>query len=662
MLPQGRRGRQAFAHDNPFNAHRTRHVYVFGVNSSVSKLDISELRQQPDKRRYQCREHIVFGYPVGLTLGRIQKLLSRGLFKHKRKFLPALQRPVDDAGVDQIQDVLVFIERLVGTNVRDPRHSLAITQQGKLFSRLPAITRFVGARTGTGEGGAFLVRKNFGILPYHKFAVGSHTADNGIVTRLQSLLGLLGDDLFFSAIRLFRILCHALPYSYNSFNRGFFSSIYGLLDIFIYYVNIMWSEVTGLDKQKAVIFVCADEAQFGGERDYMKALAADINARGQRKDTAYFFCKQGSGGTNNPEAMPLSNADYAAIPSPDRLPLHDIAGMASVEIVAVGHSTLKAATSLPSLITGGSNTPSVSLGYITHMIKDSADLKYITDRNMTVFSSASREEIAALDAKLAAKVNLVQLAAVPHTNTQASCKVNYDAYMKTVSGQEVAQFVSEKQPFAFAVLNAGFSVDGEHVPYTEKEARKHGAALGHHLPAGTHLILAHGGPRNLLDEQAGQNTVDAFAAAYQSAQAERHAQPKIIRERYAAGLPYDIIKAGYLLSHASNCQAFVSNSEGYGTMDGAALQVDNRKQLLGMFPFQALYADATGQRQANIEKYNQKGVAVLKAEKGKLVIEKYPQQTATPRSSEDAASRIVSALSLAAPVSATVKARPAPQA
>lgn len=418
----------------------------------------------------------------------------------------------------------------------------------------------------------------------------------------------------------------------------------------------------GLDKQKAVIFACADETQFRGERDYMQALAADIKARGVREDTAYFFCKPNSTGAGNIKTLPLSNADYAAIPSPESLPLQNIAGMNSVDIIAVGNSTLNSAISLSDLVTSNASSPSVTTSYITHMINDKDDLKKITDRGLTVFTPSSREDIAALDAGLTAKTRYVQLDAVPHTNTEASCRIDYDAYMNTPSCHAAVQIVNNEEPFAFVVLNAGFPADGSHIPYTAKEAQEHGAALGRAMPAGTNLILAHGGPRNLLDEEAGHNTMDAFAKAYEAAQAERDAQPQIIRERFENGLPYNIIKGGYLLSRAGNCIAFISNSEGYGTMDGAVLHVNNREKLLGMFPFEALYADPSGQRQANIGKYNCLGVTALSAKKGKLVIDRNPQQAVTPHSGKDAARQIVSDLRLATTsISVPVKARPTPR-
>ena len=394
----------------------------------------------------------------------------------------------------------------------------------------------------------------------------------------------------------------------------------------------------------------------------MQALAANINARGQRKDTVYFYCKQGSSGTGNVNAIPLSNTGYAAIPSTDNLPLQDISGMSSVDIIAVGQSTLKPAVALSALVTDNPSSPAVKLNYITHMIEDNDDLKTVTDHNITVFTPSTRADIAALDKKMAARINLVQLDSVPHTNSKTSCKIDYDIYMNSPSGHSVARIVDKGEPFAFVVLNAGFSVDGNHVPYAAKEAREHGAALGRGLPAGTHLILAHGGPRNLLDQQDGHDTMNAFATAYQSAQAERNTHPQVICERYESGLPYNIIKAGYLLSQAKNCMAFISNSEGYGTMDGAALHVNNKEKLLGMFPFQALYADTSGQRQENIEKYNRMGVSVLGVKEGRLVIKKHPQQKTTPHSGEDAASRIVRILHLTKELSTPPKAHPKLQA
>ena len=313
------------------------------------------------------------------------------------------------------------------------------------------------------------------------------------------------------------------------------------------------------------------------------------------------------------------------------------------------------------------------------MVDNEAHLKKLCDSNITLFATTTQENLAGISSVLAAQVNFVPLDAVPHTNTPAACEAEYKTFKDAISGRTAHEYkrVTEgKDPFAFVVLNAGFKVgksklhlawakasirkhqipwlkidkDQRHFPYKIKEAVEHGTALGNEFSAPTNLILAHGGPRNLTDDRRGRRSrMEAFAQAYSQAQFEKFGvRPKIIREHFKPGLPYNILKVGdYLARARDNCVAFISNSEGYSTMDGAVLNISNQNKLLGMFPFGAQYADKTGQRQGNIEKYNQLGVAVLTAQDGILSISKHPQQKTTPAKAEDAAQKIIQSLELA---------------
>jgi hypothetical protein len=298
------------------------------------------------------------------------------------------------------------------------------------------------------------------------------------------------------------------------------------------------------------------------------------------------------------------------------------------------------------------------------MVDDASHLKGVVEGNVQLFATTTRQKLSEIDGDLAKSARLVALDAVPHTNSMASCQVEYDKFMHLLGRrkdcqEDVVRAVIE-EPFAFVVLNAGFPVGDkkEHMPYTEREATMHGEALGAHLPAGTHLILAHGGPRNLKDIELGGNAMEAFHMAYYTAQVQKARTRKLCDSPYVICEPFvqggcNMIKVGYVLARRENCLAFISNSEGYGTMDGAVLHVDNSRTLLGMFPFAAQYADPTGQRQANILKYNEYGVAVLKEDEGRkgisLQVLRHPAEAATPRRTQDAAAQIVFSLALAAP-------------
>ncbi|PZQ44957.1 MAG: hypothetical protein DI551_08945 [Micavibrio aeruginosavorus] len=77
------------------------------------------------------------------------------------------------------------------------------------------------------------------------------------------------------------------------------------------------------------------------------------------------------------------------------------------------------------------------------------------------------------------------------------------------------------------------------------------------------------------------------------------------------------------------------------------LHVDNDKKLLGMFPFAAQFADASGQRVQNIEKYNRLGVAILEVDEDRLLATLYHEhQQKTPVQYVDAAAVVLKDLCL----------------
>jgi hypothetical protein len=202
------------------------------------------------------------------------------------------------------------------------------------------------------------------------------------------------------------------------------------------------------------------------------------------------------------------------------------------------------------------------------------------------------------------------------------------------------------------VLNAGFeTAEKTRVCYKEDEAESHGRALGKKLAAGTHLVLAHGGPRNGQDDKALQtDLMEIFAKAYLEAQEAKGAQPEILREPFVMNGPYNIIKAGYIMGQADNCKAYICNGEGYGTMDGAVMHIDNREKTLGMFLFKALDSDKTKQREENTKKYHKLGISILTAGgDGSLQIQRHPEEQKTPALQQDAAEVITRNLGLAAP-------------
>jgi hypothetical protein len=101
-------------------------------------------------------------------------------------------------------------------------------------------------------------------------------------------------------------------------------------------------------KSNIVVFIVANEGVNAGERDYMKALAAEIGVRGARKDTKYLTYKilpKETGSLNlapggDPAVLPLNDAQYAAVPFVGSEIFDRIEDAAHVSIVGVGHSTL----------------------------------------------------------------------------------------------------------------------------------------------------------------------------------------------------------------------------------------------------------------------------------------------------------------------------------
>lgn len=409
-------------------------------------------------------------------------------------------------------------------------------------------------------------------------------------------------------------------------------------------------------KPHAVIFIVADEKYNAGERDYTKALVGQLKRQGLREDTDYLFYKvqpkdknEAATAGGDPRVLPENDAQYKNVPVIGTAALVEPRAAQSVTIVGAGHSTLKDVAELASYFrqTG----KAVEASYVTHIVEAAPELKTIADNGIRLFAATTPEQLAAVDAGLAGQVAFTALDAVPNTNSEEFCRehlARYNGGAKAVA--------DSGQPFAFAVLNAGFEV-GEpkvYTPYTVEEAAAHGAALGKYLQAGTALILAHGGPRNQRDEgsvrkpedtHAAQDTTTAFTEAYKAAQAAKGAEPEIVVERFAQGMAYDAIKVGYLLGRAPNCVFWISNDEGFGTKSAACGHIDNRAKKLGSFQFAAEYADVTGARQASIEEWHKKGVSKLSVENGTLVITRHPQEESSVPA-EDSAPVIVNALRL----------------
>jgi hypothetical protein len=395
------------------------------------------------------------------------------------------------------------------------------------------------------------------------------------------------------------------------------------------------------------LFVISNGKVGAGELDYMRALEHAITEE-QRKKVNLLICKRefNSFHENASRINKTYHSPYPDAPIYSAEMLDGIQG--GVNVIGVGNSTLETALHIHADMQEKGIPCQTS--YITHIVNNQRDLERLCAHQVTTFIPSDRTVIANINPALADQLKLVEISSTPHTNTEHFCQIEYQKFKNSPNGAIVNSLYEDEVEFVFAVINAGYGA-GEtkiHKPYTKAEALDHGYALGQGMAPNTALIAAHGGPRNLIDETIhGEMTMDGFIEGYVQAQQKKGGTPLIIQERYLPGLAYDAIKAGYILTKHKNAKAFISNAEGYGTMDGAILHVHNQEKLLAMFPYKALYEDLTGQRQKNIDNYNARGIAILTVDKNKnLIINKKSDEKHTPCTRRNAAEQIISHLGL----------------
>lgn len=365
--------------------------------------------------------------------------------------------------------------------------------------------------------------------------------------------------------------------------------------------------------KQIIIAIAADEARNAGERDYYFAMMDQLEGSGATIITAKIGVEPHLYAQAEEFLRPArDNAAYAALPGFCSSHMAQIAASlgpdSDIHVLALGQSTLRAASELIAVLR--LSCQQAQLSWVTHMVQTGEELHAANNADATIFAPIGREALAALDEAEARDAKLVHIDAMPHTNSVASCAIHADAFARTENGKALQRWMDNQEDFALVVLNAGFGVTGadgtsRHVPYTEAEATAHGAALAARLQPGTNILLMHGGPRNHADTAAGHNTVPAFLTGLGLG----GQMGEVAFEPFAQGLPYNVIKAAYIAARSPYCKAFISNAEGYGTMDAAALHVDRHRTLLGMFPFDAL--KTSPQRMDNIDLYNQRGIAVL---------------------------------------------------
>ena len=350
------------------------------------------------------------------------------------------------------------------------------------------------------------------------------------------------------------------------------------------------------------IFICSDESKNAGARDYAMSMAHELQAQGLPPALA---CKIGN--TQHTQRglkdFISDNKYYAILPLYDgEKILREFPEDETCVFIGLGENTIDAICDIYDRLEGSPH----HFAFVSHILEPS-QREVLRAREITAFtpSDIKRHDI-----------SHVRISAVPHTAT-TPILMHHAAEMLKHGDERIADMINLREEFAIAVLNAGFDVENDlgesvYVPYSEEEAYEHGRILGGMMPKNTNLILADGGPRNLRDIAESQQTGLHFLAGYYEANGNNETAPKLVYERYEKDLPYNAVYGAMYLAKASGLsRAFISNAEGYGTMDAAALHIDNSTQILGMFPFMANALDTTGDCLEKIKEYNALGIQLM---------------------------------------------------
>lgn len=379
---------------------------------------------------------------------------------------------------------------------------------------------------------------------------------------------------------------------------------------------------------KKYIFIGADRMINAGEADYSKAFALFINENNIAVDDV-FFCriqKQYSSVSETFSSLctidapvhqlPIDNDIYDRSPYLSQRYLHKLklSPDDDVEIIGAGHSTLAALSHCKDTL--AARGIHARANYISHIVDETAS-KSLQEMNARIFAPPTDMPAALLSSYMV-------LTAVPHSYTVHSC---VDEYKKMMNGTHQAFYknlIADQTPFTIAIINGGFDTVDGWAPYTEAESYIHGYALGLSMPPGTALIAAHGGPRNLQDEQRGHRTIEKFTEAYLQAQKENGADPAIHQECFSKVQEYNFIKASFALARLGNCRRYVSNAEGYGTMAGILTHLP-RSIDLGSFQYSAV----TTYRKNENDLYHRMGIRHFVPDKKGITVNIHPLEIQT---------------------------------
>ena len=417
---------------------------------------------------------------------------------------------------------------------------------------------------------------------------------------------------------------------------------------------------------RTVLFITANESK-GGERDYMMAIAAELQERA-REDVQFRACTlpqndidavaNSSDIGGDATRLPVTKQDFAHTPVLSDSLVDSLDG--EIEIVAVGRSTLQAGLGVEGRLSDrGIDAP---VHYITHLI-DKIDYPTLDFHDVHVFAPLTREQ---LDKP---SIMLTPLDAVPHTNTPALCKAEWDKFKETPNGRKLNKWVENSARFVCVVPNAGIGVEKVHTPCKAQDAYEQGLALGKYpRTKGMNLFVADSGPRAKKDrsnvqqhcfgelamddpsvntpdnESCIEDTNTAFAAGYMAGQYERGGKPEVICDRFRPG-GVDSVKASLYIASSPACFGFIVNNEGYGTMEGAVVNLDDATHMVGMF--RAEPSLSVPDRVANMDKYGMLGIGFIEIDDAKqLYISRLINASGMPNPNRNAAAVIVKELGL----------------
>lgn len=367
-----------------------------------------------------------------------------------------------------------------------------------------------------------------------------------------------------------------------------------------------------------LLFIISDNR---GEQDYIKSIANMVKlqskaSNGQLTYSAYLQIKNEDGTYSLKEMadLPATAAELIEFSkTAEKVTPVEIAQRAEENgikhrIIAGGNNTLNQAVSLQNAIAVGTERLA-NISYVTHILNEN-DRSTLFSHWVEFITPEGKDNITKKFAIEPEIVNNrhISVDEVPHSYTLDNCLADLEIFKGYAATEpdsffaHVMKRINAGEKIALTVLPAGFDkIDKKnpkkHVPYTEIEADKAGEAIGHHLEAGTTMVVIEGGPRNRKDQDlAQQDTMRSYIAGYARGQKIGAGQngtiassiegvpPAILSEEFAFGRNYDTTKVAIALAHLYPDQILALYVSGEGNaMRSAVLQhVDLKKVEAGM--------------------------------------------------------------------------------